>query len=133
MAQQVENPVGAGDPDWHKSVVRTLAEEMSPRPIPAPERPVDKEPVSSSPPEQSDATSIIQRVSRLAIGELDKTIQGLQQLRTFVVSEEERMRREMAEYLKLAQSSIRSTKAMSEMLANLGRSRIPEIAIVSQA
>jgi hypothetical protein len=68
----------------------------------------------------TDAIAIIQRVSGLSIGELDRTIQRLQQLRDFLLSEEERMRREMAEYLKLTQSAISSTKAMSEMIANFG-------------
>jgi hypothetical protein len=120
MAQQAGNRVVAGNPDWQTAVVRNLTDEMSPPPIPAPDRPADKEPVSSIPPEQSDATSIIQRVSGLTIGELDKIIQHLQKMRAFLVGEEERMRREMAEYLKLTQSSISSTKAMSEMLANFG-------------
>jgi hypothetical protein len=120
MVQQLGNQVVTGNPDWHTAVVRTLTEEMSSSPIPTPDRPADKGPVSSSPPDQPDATSIIQRVSGLTIGELDKIIQHLQKLRTFLVSEEERMRREMAEYLKLTQSSISSTKAMSEVLANLG-------------
>jgi hypothetical protein len=120
MTQQVENRLVAGNPDWHAAVVRNLTDEMSPPRIPTPDRPADKELVSSNSPEQSDPTSIIQRVSGLTIGELDRIIQQLQKVRSFLVSEEERMRREIAEYLKLSQSSISSTKAMSEMLANFG-------------
>jgi hypothetical protein len=120
MAQQAGNRVVTGNQDWHAEVVRNLGEEMSPPPIPTPDRPADKEPVNSSPPDQSDAISIIKRVSGLSIGELDKIIQHLQKVRAFLVSEEDRMRREMAEYLKLTQSSISSTKTMSEMLANFG-------------
>jgi hypothetical protein len=100
--------------------VRNLTEEMAPPPIPTPDRPADKEPLRSSPPDQSDATSIIQRVSGLTIGEVDRIIQQLQKVRTFLVSEEERMRQEMADYLKLTQSTISSTKTMSETIANLG-------------
>jgi hypothetical protein len=51
---------------------------------------------------------------------LDKTIQELQKVRGFLVSEEERMRREMADYLKLTQATISSTKAMAESIANIG-------------
>jgi hypothetical protein len=120
MVQQVENRVVAGNPDWQSAVVRNLTDEISPPRIPTPDRPADKELVSSNPPEQSDATSIIQRVSGLTIGELDRIIQQLQKVRTFLVSEEERMRREIAEYLKLTQSSINSTKAMTEVIANFG-------------
>jgi hypothetical protein len=122
MAYQAVNRVVAGnsedDRTWQTAVVRNLTEEMSSPPEPATDRPVDKERVSS--PDQSDATSIIQRVSGLTIGELDKTIQELQKVRGFLVSEEERMRREMADYLKLTQATISSTKAMAESIANIG-------------
>jgi hypothetical protein len=122
MAYQAVNRVVAGnsedDRTWQTAVVRNLTEEMSSPPEPATDRPVDKERVSS--PDQSDATSIIQRVSGLTIGELDKTIQELQKVRGFLVSEEERMRREMADYLKLTQATISSTKAMGESIANIG-------------
>jgi len=71
-------------------------------------------------PDRSDATGIIQRVSGLSIGELDKTIQALQKVRGFLVSEEERMRREIADYMKFAQATIGSTKAVAETIAHLG-------------
>jgi hypothetical protein len=71
-------------------------------------------------PDQPDAIAIIQRVSGLTVGELDKTIQELQKVRGFLVSEEERMRREMADYLNLTQATISSTKAMAESIANIG-------------
>jgi hypothetical protein len=51
---------------------------------------------------------------------LDKTIQELQKVRGFLVSEEERVRREMADYLKLTQATISSTKAMAESIAKIG-------------
>jgi hypothetical protein len=89
-------------------------------PPPAESRPANNEPASSSAPDQPDAIGIIQRVSGLTIGELDKTIQELQKVRGFLVSEEERMRREMADYLKLTQSTVSSTKAMAEAIANIG-------------
>jgi hypothetical protein len=105
---------------WQTAVVRSLTEEMSSPPSPATDRPADNERVHSSAPDQSDATSIIQRVSGLTIGELDKTIQELQKVRGFLVSEEERMRREMADYLKLTQAAISSTKTMAESIAHFG-------------
>jgi hypothetical protein len=124
MAYQAVNRLVAGDSEadkgWQKTVVRHLTEQMASAPLPAESPPPGGEGVTSSMPDQSDVTAIIQRVAGLSIGELDKTIQGLQQLRAFLASEEERMRREMAEYLKLTQSSISSTKAMSEMIANFG-------------
>ena len=59
-------------------------------------------------------------MSGLSIGELDKTIQELQKVRGFLVSEEERMRREIADYMKLTQAAISSTKTMAETIAHLG-------------
>jgi hypothetical protein len=124
MAYQAVNRVVPGNSDadktWQTAVVRNLTEEMSSPPLGTTDRVTDKERVSSGAPDQSDATSIIQRVSGLTIGELDKTIQELQKVRGFLVSEEERMRREMADYLKLTQATISSTKAMAESIANIG-------------
>jgi hypothetical protein len=51
--------------------------------------------------------------------EIDKTIHDLQKVRDFFVSEEERMRKEIAEYLK-NQSSISSMRAMLANIANIG-------------
>ena len=118
MAYQAVNRVVAGNPEagWQKTVVRNLTEQIA---SPAPsedDRPA--EPVTS--PDRSDATGIIQRVSGLSIGELDKTIQALQKVRGFLVSEEERMRREIADYMKFAQATIGSTKTMAETIAHLG-------------
>ena len=120
MAYQAVNRVVAGNPEagWQKTVVRNLTEQIAP---PAPsedDRPADNEPVTL--PDRSDATGIIQRVSGLSIGELDKTIQALQKVRGFLVSEEERMRREIEDYLKFTQATISSTKAMAETIAHLG-------------
>jgi hypothetical protein len=120
MAYEAMNRVVAANSEagWQKAVVRNLAEQIASPPASKDDRPADTEPVTT--PDRSDAIAIIQRVGGLTIGELDKTIQGLQQLRAFLASEEERMRREMEEYLKLTQSSISSMKAMSEMIANFG-------------
>jgi hypothetical protein len=122
MAYQAVSRVVAGnseaDKSWQRAVVRDLTEELSSPP--AADRPADKERVSPIVPDQSDATTIIQRVSALSIGELDKTIQELQKVRGFLVSEEERMRREMTDYLKLTQAAISSTKAMAETIAHFG-------------
>jgi hypothetical protein len=41
-------------------------------------------------------------------------------VRGFLVSEEERIRREMGDYLKLTQAAISSTKAMAETIAHFG-------------
>jgi hypothetical protein len=123
MAYQSVNRVVAGNSEagWQKAVVRGLTEQMAiPAPPPTEDRPVVNEPVNSSAPDQPDAIGIIQRVSGLSIGELDKTVQELQKLRGFLVSEEERMRREIGDYLKLAQSTVKSTKAMGETIAHVG-------------
>lgn len=117
------NRVVAGNSEagkgWQETVVRHLTEEMSSPATPA-DPLADNSRLSSNVPDQSDAIAIIQRVSGLSIGELDRTIQELQKVRGFLASEGERMRREMADYLKLTQSAMSSTKAMADMIANFG-------------
>jgi hypothetical protein len=124
MAHQAVNRLVAGDAEadkgWQKTVVRHLTEHMALPPPSTEDQLAEKERTSSTVPDQSDVTAIIQRVSELSIGELDKTIQELQKVRGFLVSEEERMRREMADYLKLTQAAVSSTKAMAETIAHFG-------------
>ncbi len=124
MAYQAVNRAVAGNSEagkgWQETVVRHLTEEMSSPPPPPADRLADNDRVSSGALDQSDAIAIIQRVSGLSIGELDKTILQLQKVRDFLVSEEDRIRREMADYLKLTQSAIVSTKAMTETMAHFG-------------
>jgi hypothetical protein len=124
MAYQAVNRAGASnsetDKSWQKTVLRDLTEQMSSAPTQE-IRPADNERVSASVPDQlPDPALVIQRVGELSITEMDKTILELQKVRAFLVSEGERMRREMAEYIKLSQASIASTKAMSENIANFG-------------
>jgi hypothetical protein len=125
MANQAVNRVVAGnseeDKGWQKTVVRHLTEHMAiSAPLPTEGRPAPHEPASATVPDQTDAIAIIQRVSGLSIGELDKTIHELQKVRAFLVSEEERIRREMADYLKLTHAAINSTKTMAESIAHFG-------------
>jgi hypothetical protein len=123
MAYQAVNRVGASnsetDKGWQKTVLRDLTEQMS-SPSTQEIRPADNERVSASVNQQPDPALVIQRVGELSITEMDKTILELQKVRAFLVSEGERMRREMAEYIKLSQASIASTKAMSENIASFG-------------
>ncbi len=120
MAYQSVNRVIAGDSEvdkpWQKAVVRHLTEEMSA----STDRPANTERESSSASDQPDVIAVIQRVGGLSITELDRTIHELQKVRGFLVSEGERMSREIAEYLKLTQAAITSTQAMSENIANFG-------------
>jgi hypothetical protein len=128
MAYQAVNRVVAGnseaDKPWQKAVLRDLANQIPIPPPPTQDRPADNERVSSNVPDP-DPSAIIQRVSELSISETDRIIQELQKLRGFLVSEGERMHREMADYLKLAQSTISSTRVMSEtiptVVANAGK------------
>jgi hypothetical protein len=119
MAYQAVNRAVAGnseaDKPWQKAVFRNMAEQIPTPSPPAQDRPSDNERVSSNIPDP-DPSAIIQRVSQLSIDETDKIIQELQKLRGFLLSEGERMRREIADYLKLAQATISSTKAMSETI-----------------
>src|SRR4051812_8323629 len=49
--------------------------------------------------DQLDPTVVIERVKEFSIGEMDKAIGGLHKVRDLIVSEEERLRGEMAEYM----------------------------------
>jgi hypothetical protein len=108
------------DKGSQKAVVRHLTDEML-SPPPSPEnRPADSERAGSNVSDQlPDPGSILKRVCELSIGETDKIIQELQKVRGFLASEGDRVRREIADYLNLAQSTISSTKTMSETVANL--------------
>ena len=122
MAYEPVNRVVAASSEagWQKAVVRGLSEQISSPPPTQDDRRSDEQPLNSNPPDQSGAIAIIQRVSGLSIGELDKTIGELQKARSFLASEEERMRREMAEYLRLTQAAVSSTKSMAEFIARFG-------------
>jgi hypothetical protein len=68
----------------------------------------------------SDLNGILERASGGSLAEMDKTIQELQKARNFLLSERERMRQEMAEYLRLTRAALGSSRAVSASIAGFG-------------
>ena len=66
----------------------------------------------------SDVSTLLERMSGLSLAEMDRTIQELQKARNFLLNERERMRQEMAEYLRLTQAAMGSAKAVSASIAS---------------
>ena len=64
--------------------------------------------------------TLLERMSDLSLAEIDKSIQELQKARNFLLNERERMRQEMAEYLRLTQTAMGSAKAVSASIASFG-------------
>jgi hypothetical protein len=65
----------------------------------------------------SDVGTLLERMSGLSLAEMDRTIQELQKARNFLRNERERMRLEMAEYLRMTQAAMGSAKAVSASIA----------------
>lgn len=74
------------------------------------------------PPERNLADqlgSLMQRVADTSVHTIDDLIHDMQQRREELLSESARMQREIAEYARLNQSTMQSTKIISESLAYL--------------
>jgi hypothetical protein len=67
----------------------------------------------------TDVNSLIQRVAGVSLDQLDDAIMELRQLRDFLHSEGERIRREISGYLQLNHIAIDSTKSIVENIAQL--------------
>jgi hypothetical protein len=76
--------------------------------------------------------SLLQRVAGASMREIDSLIAALQMLREKLQNDETRVQRAIAEYTTLSQSTLHSTKVISECLANWKQSsRRPEHGTVS--
>lgn len=62
----------------------------------------------------ADAHSLVQRISLTSVQEIDNIIGELQSLREFLQSESQRLQREIAEYVELAETAVRSTKLIAQ-------------------
>jgi hypothetical protein len=60
--------------------------------------------------------SLVQRVAGTSLGEIDNMIIELQKLRVSLVSEGERLQRELAEYGKLTRATLRSSRIITDSL-----------------
>jgi hypothetical protein len=67
----------------------------------------------------TDVNSLVQRVAGVSLDQLDDVIIELQQLRDFLHSEGERIRREISGYLQLNHIAIDSTKSIVENIVQL--------------
>jgi hypothetical protein len=67
----------------------------------------------------SDVSTLLERLSGLSLAEMDRAIQELQKARNFVRNERERMRLEIAEYVRLTQAALGSAKAVSASTGSL--------------
>ena len=66
--------------------------------------------------------AVLQRVGGSSLQEIDHLVGELQSMRELLETEGERVRRELAEYAHLSQSSLQSTKIITESLARFGKS-----------
>jgi ABC-type transporter Mla subunit MlaD len=66
----------------------------------------------------NNLASLLQRAAGSSVRELDKVIAELQALREKLQSDGARVEREMVEYATLSQSTLQSTKVISECLRN---------------
>ena len=64
----------------------------------------------------SNLSSLIQRVSGASVSEIEKLIGELQGLRGYLLSEGQRVQREINEYARLNQATMDSTKIITESL-----------------
>jgi hypothetical protein len=80
----------------------------------------DKTPVDASAKASESAVngvcSLVQRVAGTSLEEIDNTIVELQKLRVFLVSEGERLQRELADYGNLTRATLRSSRIITDSL-----------------
>jgi hypothetical protein len=65
----------------------------------------------------NNLSSLINRVSRASVSELDMLIAELQELRNFLLNEGQRIQREITEYTRANQATIESTRVITDSLA----------------
>ena len=71
-------------------------------------------------PASSELNALLDRLSGLSLAEMDKSIQELQKARNFLRNERERMRQEMAEYMRLTKAAMGSSKSVSATIESFG-------------
>jgi hypothetical protein len=81
----------------------------------------DNAPIRSGPAEASETAvsnvnSLVQRVAGASLQEIDNLIVELQNLRDFLVSEGERIQREIAGYGELSKATLRSSRIITDSL-----------------
>jgi hypothetical protein len=74
--------------------------------------------------------SLMQRVAKTALHEIDELIAELWRRREKLLSESARVQREIIEYAKLSQSAMQSTKMITQRLSSL--KKVPDASIMSE-
>jgi hypothetical protein len=64
----------------------------------------------------AQVNSLIQRVSVTSVKEIEKLMSELQSLRDFLQNESQRVQREIAGYVELSESAMKSTKIIAESM-----------------
>jgi hypothetical protein len=64
----------------------------------------------------TQVNSLIQRVSVTSVKEIEKLMSELQSLRDFLQNESQRVSREIASYMELSESAMKSTKIIAESM-----------------
>jgi len=77
------------------------------------------EPIAASQVESENLNSLLERVSGATVAEIDRLITELQTIRSLLVSEGDRVRREITGYAGLSQSAVATMKVINDTLTQL--------------
>lgn len=77
--------------------------------------------------------TLLNRMAASSLQEIDELIFRLRQRREQLVSESERVQREIVEYATLSRSTLESTKIISETLAQYSKSKVPDVPRMSHS
>jgi hypothetical protein len=77
------------------------------------------EPIATSQVESDNLNSLLERVSGATVAEIDRLIAELQNIRSLLHSEGERVRREITGYAGLSQSAVATMKVINDTLTQL--------------
>jgi len=84
-------------------------------------------------PMNTDIASLVHQLGENPVRMIDAVIAELEHRREAILGESERMQREMIAYTKLSQSTIASTRQISETLANFAKHDAPAINELAEA
>jgi hypothetical protein len=81
--------------------------------------PIRSDPAEANESAASNVSSLVERVAGVSLQEIDNLIVELQNLRDFLVSEGERIQREIAGYGRLSRAALRSAKITTSSLPSM--------------
>ena len=109
------NPVPDEDAEWVPDVDGASLEDQIREFVRKDNRPMHGS-MGNSDSAVNGVCSLVQRVAGTSLGEIDNMIAELQRLRMFLVSEGERLQRELADYDKLIRETLRSSRIIANSL-----------------